>query len=53
MSEATTAGDQPFRLEEATIDDLHRAIRSGATTCVEVVQQYIDRRAPTTASAAC
>jgi amidase len=42
MSEST-AGDRPFRLEEATIDDLHRAIRSGATTCVEVVQQYIDR----------
>jgi amidase len=42
MNEATTAGDQ-FRLEEATIEDLHRAIRSGATTCVEVVQQYIDR----------
>jgi amidase len=43
MSESPTAGDRPFRLEEATIDDLHRAIRSGATTCVEVVQQYIDR----------
>jgi amidase len=37
------SGERPFRLEEATIDDLHRAIRSGATTCVEVVQQYIDR----------
>jgi amidase len=43
MSQSTTAADLPFRLEEATIDDLHRAIRSGATTCVEVVQQYIDR----------
>ena len=43
MTEAGTAADRPFRLEEATIDDLHRAIRSGATTCVEVVQQYIDR----------
>lgn len=32
-----------FRVEEATIEDLHRAIRSGATTCVEVVAQYIDR----------
>ncbi len=40
---AETPAEQPFRLEEATIDDLHRAIRSGATTCVEVVQQYIDR----------
>ena len=32
-----------FRLEEATIDDLHQAIRDGRTTCVAVVQQYIDR----------
>ena len=44
MSEAIAPGDdRPFRLEEATIEDLHRAIRSGATTCVEIVQQYIDR----------
>src|SRR3984885_14566642 len=33
----------PFRLEEATIDDLHQAIRDGRTTCVAVVQGYIDR----------
>src|SRR6202012_4401103 len=33
----------PFRLEEATIDDLHQAIRDGRTTCVAVVQHYIDR----------
>ena len=32
-----------FRLEEATIDELHQAIRSGRTTCVAVVQHYIDR----------
>ena len=32
-----------FRLEEATIDELHRAIRAGETTCVEVVQHYINR----------
>ncbi|MCV2488858.1 amidase family protein [Geodermatophilus sp. YIM 151500] len=32
-----------FRLEEATIADLHRAIRSGETTCVAVVQHYLDR----------
>ena len=36
------AGDT-FRLEEATIDDLHRAIRDGVTTCVAVVQHYIRR----------
>jgi len=34
---------EPFRLEEATIDDLHQAIRDGGTTCVAVVQHYIDR----------
>jgi amidase len=34
---------EPFHLEEATIDDLHRAIRDGRTTCVAVVQRYIDR----------
>ena len=37
------AGDQPFRVDEATIEELHAAIRAGRTTCVEVVQQYIDR----------
>src|ERR1700758_1545804 len=35
--------DKPFRLEEATIDELHEAIRAGRTTCVAVVQHYIDR----------
>ena len=34
---------QPFRLEEATIDDLHQAIRSGAATVVAVVQHYLAR----------
>src|ERR1700731_2660927 len=39
-----TKGDQTsFRLEEATIADLHEAIRAGKTTLVEVVQRYIDR----------
>jgi len=33
----------PFRIEEATIDDLHRAIRAGETTCVSVVEQYLAR----------
>ncbi|MDB5599057.1 MAG: hypothetical protein JWN71_1101 [Xanthobacteraceae bacterium] len=37
------AQQKPFRLEEATIADLHAAIRSGQTTCVAVVQHYIDR----------
>jgi Asp-tRNA(Asn)/Glu-tRNA(Gln) amidotransferase A subunit family amidase len=32
-----------FQLEEATIADLHEAIRAGKITPVEVVQRYIDR----------
>jgi amidase len=32
-----------FHLEEATIDDLHAAIRAGEITCVQVVQHYLDR----------
>jgi amidase len=36
--------DEPaFLLEEATIDDLHEAIREGRATCVAVVQRYIER----------
>src|SRR4051812_48340662 len=33
----------PFQLEEATIADLHAAIRAGATTCVAVVEHYVAR----------
>ena len=32
-----------FRVEEATIDDLHQAITFGRTTCADVVRQYIAR----------
>jgi Asp-tRNA(Asn)/Glu-tRNA(Gln) amidotransferase A subunit family amidase len=32
-----------FRLEEATIAELHRAIRAGETTCVEVIRHYLAR----------
>ena len=35
--------DQRFRLEEATIDELHQAIKNGETTCVAVVRHYIER----------
>src|SRR4051794_5546651 len=31
-----------YRLEEATIEQLHQAIRAGQTTVTKVVQQYID-----------
>ena len=33
----------PFCVEEATIADLHQAIRDGRTTCVDVVKQYLAR----------
>ena len=42
MNDVRSAEDM-FRLEEATIDDLHAAIKAGRTTCVEVVQHYIER----------
>ena len=35
--------DQPFVLEEATIEELHAAIKAGRTTCVEVVEHFIKR----------
>jgi amidase len=34
---------RPFRLEEATIEEMHAAIKAGQTTCVAIVQHYIDR----------
>ena len=34
---------KPFRVEEATIADLHEAIKAGRTTCADVVRQYIAR----------
>jgi Asp-tRNA(Asn)/Glu-tRNA(Gln) amidotransferase A subunit family amidase len=39
----TDQQDAKFQLEEATIAQLHEAIRSGRTTVVQVVQRYIDR----------
>jgi Asp-tRNA(Asn)/Glu-tRNA(Gln) amidotransferase A subunit family amidase len=35
--------ENPFSLEEATIDELHQALKAGRTTCVAVVQQYLER----------
>src|SRR5271165_4784489 len=43
MSDKGGEAGKPFQLEEATIDELHRAIRAGETTLVAVVQHYIDR----------
>src|SRR5438067_9070120 len=35
--------EQSFRLEEATIAELHEAIKAGRTNCVAIVQHYIER----------
>jgi amidase len=43
MTTQRSAHEKPFRLEEATIEELHAAIRSGQITCVEIVQHYLDR----------
>src|SRR5688572_21759114 len=32
-----------FRIEEASISDMHRAIQSGQVTCTDIVQAYIER----------
>ena len=34
---------EPFQLEEASIESIQSAIRSGATTCTQVVEGYIAR----------
>jgi len=43
MADRPRTPDKLFRLEEATIDELHEAIKDGRTTCVGVVEHYIDR----------
>jgi amidase len=35
--------DKKFELVEATIEDIHEAIKAGEVTCSGLVQQYIDR----------
>ncbi|MDR3419242.1 MAG: amidase [Nevskia sp.] len=37
------AGAKSFHLEEATIDDIHRAIHAGEVTCKQVVEGYVAR----------
>ncbi|HVZ50775.1 MAG TPA: amidase family protein [Pseudolabrys sp.] len=37
------AASAAFQLEEATIDELHAAIRAGATTCRATVEHYLER----------
>ena len=46
VAAATTACAQrpaPFRIDEATIADVHRAFRARTLTCRSLVQQYLDR----------
>jgi amidase len=43
MTKPCQPPENSFCLEEATIDELHQAIKAGRTTCVAVVQHYIDR----------
>jgi len=43
VTERVGEQDKPFRLEEATIEELHLAISLGEATCVSVVRHYIDR----------
>src|SRR5262245_16683421 len=42
-SPASSTSLTPFAIEEATIDGIHAAIRSGQSTCQGIVQAYIDR----------
>ena len=43
MADQPNVQDKPLHLEEATIDELHQAIKAGRTTCVAVVEHYIAR----------
>src|SRR5436853_7171833 len=38
-----TGTKKPFCLEEATIDELHAAIRAGETSVAQIVEHYIAR----------
>src|SRR5687768_13531620 len=40
---APVLAQSPFAVEESTIEGVHRAIQSGATTCKNIVQSYVDR----------
>jgi len=43
MQKSVDGQGGPFRLEESTITELHLAIQAGATTCLDVVQNYLKR----------
>jgi amidase len=40
---ANCAPDRSFHLMEASIADIHKAMRAGVLTCRELVQEYLDR----------
>lgn len=43
MSESPLPREKPFQLEEATVDELHAAIKAGQTSCSAVVRHYLAR----------
>jgi amidase len=43
MAAPAAQGQTPFRIEEATIADVHRAIQQGRASCVGIVQAYVNR----------
>src|SRR5690349_7444616 len=43
MPDQSQVRKKTFQLEEATIEELHYAIKAGEITCLEVVQHYVDR----------
>jgi amidase len=42
-AQAQTTGSPPFQIVEASIDDIHMALRSGRLTARQLVQSYLDR----------
>lgn len=43
VSLPTLVAAQRFEVEEATIEELHAALRSGTTTCTQIIEAYIER----------
>ncbi len=43
VAQPAAARSEPFRLEEATIEGIHRAIRNGQVSCRGLVQAHVDR----------
>jgi hypothetical protein len=43
IASTSSFAQSSFGVEESTIEGVHRAIQSGATTCKAIVQSYVDR----------